>query len=681
MRGLILGVTLVTGAGCALMPAPYDRSIAHDPSVAQRAVGDFAPDAPAVVLRAEQRVRYVGLGNQHVIPRMTLVDTYRAVRIQSARGLDYANVVVPFGRRDLASLSVVAYHPDGRRDTLGLRDALEVERYRPMGKDTRGYASTIVPVPGATIGTVVELSYTVQVSSWIMADELDPREDLPVLSAELTVVRPERVELAVRWSGVRVAPSTTLGDYRVERYTLERWLPEEAPAFSPIDVAPRLTMAWRATHVAGKSYGFLLGWEVSAGVYSDELDKAIALDARVPALVATTPRGRITEAYARVQGALADRMPLTANTVRSAQAVWDSGFGSDFERAQLLYAVLERAGLAPRFVYIPDEERGPLVDRLPTFLTPYEGSMLVAVREGKDGREWLLDTSCAGCRAGELAFHHQRRQALAFRPTGKQGPIKVGAHETADQLPLVESRFVVTPGDPHRRPQAREATLELTPRGLLVKEARWHYYGAYGAALRQHAASEPTAPLEGAAARRFVDGYAEGSMTVEVTDGSTVTLHLRDVLLARSGFIHAPPHVVVPLSVVMPFELSNELEADEARVGTKGRALRFPWPLGFRVALRFQLAAGDRVVSTPSARAITRGGASYHRVVRTVAGAVLVEESLELGAEDVPADAYAELLTFLREVEAARAEPLVLERPPGAPLAAGGPSPSWATTP
>lgn len=681
MRRLIFGVALLSGAGCALMPAPYDRGIAHDPSVAQRAVGDFAPDAPAVVLRAEQRVRYVGQGYQHVMPRGTMIDTYRAVRIQSARGLDHANVVVPFGRQDLRSLSVVAYHPDGRHDTLGLRDALELERYRPMGKGSRGYASTIVAVPGATVGTVVELSYTVQVNSWIMADELDPRDDLPVLSAELTVVRPEHVELAVRWSGVRVAPIMTLGDYRVERYTLERWLPEDAPAFSPLDVAPRLTLAWRATRVAGKSYGFLLGWEVSAGAYCDELGKAIALEARVPALVATTARGRITEAYARVQASLADRAPLTAQTVRSAQAVWDSGFGSDFERAQLLYALLERAGLAPRFVYIPDEERGPLVDRLPTFLTPYEGSMLVAVREGPEGREWLLDTSCAGCRAGELAFDHQRRQALAFRPTGKEGPIKVGADETADALALVESRFVITPGEPVRRPQARELTLELTPRGLLVKEGRWHYHGAYGAALRAYAASMPAAPLEGEAARRFVDGYAEGAMKIEVTDGSTVTLHLRDVLLARSGFIHAPPHVVVPLSVVMPFELSTVLEADEGRVGARGRALRLPWPMGFRVALRFELSAGDRVVALPSAETIQRGVGRYRRDVRTVDGAVLVDESLELQSEDIAAEAYAELSAFLRAVEAARAQPLVLHRSTGPAVTRSGIDPVLASAP
>ena len=629
MRRLVILAIVLAGSGCAIMPAPYDRGIAHDPSIAQRTLGDFAADAPAVVLRAEQRLRYVGQGYRSVIPRMTLVDTYRAVRIQSARGLDYANVVVPFGQQDIQALSVVAYHPDGRRDTLGLRNALELERYRPMGKESRGYGSTIVAVPGATIGTVVELSYTVRIDRWIMADELDPTDNLPVLAAELTVVRPELVELAVRWSGLRVESTMSLGDYQVQRFTLERWVPEDAPAFAPLDDAPRLTLSWRSTRADFRTYGFLLSWDVSAGVYCDGLDKEVALDARVPALVASTPRGRIHEAYARVQAELVDRTPLTASNPRGAQSIWDSRFGSDFERALALYALLERANLAPRFVYIPERERGPLVERLPTFLTPYEGSMVIAVREDSGGREWLLDTSCLGCRAGELAFRHQRRQALAFRPTGKEGPIKVGAEETADALALVESRFVVTPGDPHRRPQAREATLELTPRGLLVKEARWHYYGAYGAALRHHAASEPTAPLEGAAARRFVDGYAEGSMTVEVTDGSTVTLHLRDVLLARSGFIHAPPHVVVPLSVVMPFELSTELEADGARVGTRGRALRFPWPLGFRVALRFQLAAGDRVVSTPSARTITRGGASYVRTVRTVAGAVLVEESLE----------------------------------------------------
>lgn len=680
MRRLVVLATLLAGSGCAIMPAPYDRGIAHDPSIAQRALGDFAADAPAVVLRAEQRLRYVGQGYRSVIPRMTLVDTYRAVRIQSARGLDYANVVVPFGQRDIQALSVVAYHPDGRRDTLGLRDALELERYRPMGQESRAYGSTIVPVPGATVGTVVELSYTVRIDRWIMADELDPTDALPVLAAELTVVRPELVELAVRWSGLRSESTTTLGDYRVERFTLERWVPEDGPAFAPVDESPRLTLSWRATRVAAQSYGFLLSWDVSAGVYCDGLEKEVALDARVPALVASSARGRILEAYARVQAELEDRTPLTASNPRAAQAVWDSRFGSDFERAMALYALLERASLAPRFVYIPARERGPLVDRLPTFITPYEGSLVIAVREGSAGREWLLDTSCLGCRAGELAFAHQRRQAFAFRANGKRGPIKVGAQQTADELALVESRFVITPGTPERRPQAREVTLELTPRGLLVKEGRWHYYGAYGAALRHHAATMPAAPLEGEAARRFVDGYAEGSMTVEATEGSTVTLHLRDVLLARSGFIHAPPHVVVPLSVVMPFELSTELESDEA-AGGRGRALRLPWPMGFRVALRFVLGAGDRVVALPSTKAITRAGATYRRDVRTVDGAVLIDESLELGSEDVPAEAYAELRAFLREVEAARDEPLVLARPTGAPLAATASSPPWASTP
>ena len=124
----------------------------------------------------------------------------RVVKILTAAGRDYGYVAVAFDNASkLKSFRAWSIDAKGQKYEVKERDAVEMSPFDfELYSDAR---SKVLRIPASDIGSVVAYEYEKRERPWVLHTTWQYQEDLPVVTARLTVTIPQGWTHDARWSG------------------------------------------------------------------------------------------------------------------------------------------------------------------------------------------------------------------------------------------------------------------------------------------------------------------------------------------------------------------------------------------------------------------------------------------------------------------------------------------------
>jgi hypothetical protein len=612
-----------------------------------RALREAEQGAPAVVLHEE---RSFGLSFVHGTP-VTTVREFRRVLIADHRGLDFATVAVDYGPNErIASIEARTLLPNGSVVPVAAGSIADVEVMRLGGSGGVAYRRRILNFPQVQTGAVLEHLVAREVVSWLPSDSFRPTLEVPVRSARYTVDLPEELTVTARkrgFEGPEVTPGDRGGPFSLRRSTWRASSlapPADVPLRPPVvEFAPYVSFSLRSYDRDLKD--LFRTWSAAIEPRTQRIEEAAALLRALPAEIPTSGdvATRVDAIWNHVQSRIEDRTRLTSNELEipDAERILATRFGSADERGFVLFALCKRSGLEATLIFAPPLGDAPIAEDFPDPAQAWRLDILVQV-EGPERQRIVLDPSCLGCAAGELAPHHV-------------GPALQVEQVSGDALARFE-RLTPPAGAADRVELAAE--VELSPRGLVVTRGVFRALGNTAAQIRyeRSRARAVTPDFERAVRKRYLDGIEEGRIGFRGLEDlrSALEIELENVVLARSGFVDGDAIAIVPIAALWPARWMDALGAERAF------GVEFPDAPDFELETRLRLPDAGRVALLPAAQELTSQAGRYAVSVAQAGRCVVVREHFSLPGRRVSLEAYPEFVRFIERVRELRSRGIAI---------------------
>lgn len=605
-----------------------------------------APDATAVILYEKADFTMMDPS----IQRMTsILHVERRIKVLSEAGAErFGEIAVPHSRRvRLSNFAGRTVSPGGEVLPVGEESIFE----RRTSRAEREFV-TAVAFPSVEPGAILDYRYDLRFDSIFYLEPWTFQNEVPTLRSEITYHIPGA--LAVGTSGRGLPGHRLEHEIHPEKdgRRLTVWaedlpaIPDEPYGPPDADMTARFLVVPHAYVTRGTRVPLMESWEavcdlVDEGLYAPARKRDRGVERRARQIVADREgegaAARALYRFVRDQVTTYPSWDVLAVDDGGVRDVLERGRGTPTDKALLLVALLDAAGIPAELVWAPDRDDGLVDMDVPN---PYWFERTLVRLEGPDGAVFL-DPSDPRLGYGQLRAVNEGQSALVF---DRKAP-----------------RRITLPRRPFTAHQRRaEVDLELTGEGRLVGSGRLVLTGHHA-----HLALAPGADPEELVAT-WTESVEERLPGFELTELEVAQSRAEARLAVRFTVRQRDEEV---LGDEVTFLASRPLGPAEQLFELPAERRKTPVLLAFgdREELEVTLAwpQGWTVERAPGALGLdnSAGSATYSldgdRAARTLVFRRVVEVRRSSFVESAD---YADLYRLLENVEAQDAEPLVLVR-------------------
>lgn len=665
---LVLGV--LGGPGRSLADEPELMSDEWFNSLARKA--PLQPGAAAEVLYDG---RVVGLSLDSRGMPTTTIRQVRVVRIQQPEGLEEA--LVSYGLPEdakVVNFKAVTRHKDGTTERQTERREVPFltvpTGFRPARARQLRFAFRDVRV-----GDLIAYDITERIPKNGFSGSHFLEGSLPIHRAELRLESTD-VQYAYQSASFKGESQTCTKTWRGIKtcyvtFGLTDYLPVDDEPFVPQDARVPLGVVWSVTTVVinGTHVPLFATWQELHYSAYDVVDTALSEPARIPrpAGAQAAPVDQIVALWQSAQQALDERAAFVSQH-RTARATLASTYGDESDRTVLLTSLLEQASLNPTLLLVPAAPWKLGKNAIPPLL----GLSAMVIKVALSDQTLLLDPSCLGCAPGELRSGLLGREALELHVSSNKDARLVGTFriptepmklmprpEDAEAAPVPAdpasvqvgtSASLSLPSSASQRFVFRsaawnelfnlDADLELTPRGLLMRDGSFRVAGISAAALRHtlwqnHNQQNVSLPN---LASPFADGLDDERMGCVNPEeaGEPLELELRDTIIARTAYSQSSNQLLISWEELLPDLFMGQLKEKRS------------FPLDLRempdvhASIHLKLPPNHEPTRVPSSTSLHLADCSYSRQVEVQDDALQLVEDIRFTKSVVPVERYPE---------------------------------------
>lgn len=362
----------------------------------------FDPEAEAIVLLDKAVANYDD-------DYRLITDRRIRIKILSERGIDRANIAIPFYSKDdfenISRIEAYTYNFDGR----GQQSSVPVEKKSFYNERTNSYYSLMkFAMPAVKVGSIIEYHYISTMKSYSGLDEWRFQSEMPTMkSCYLLQMLPtaEFVYTVQKRSdyNITIQPLPTDGrvyfemnnipGLRIEPYMdapgdyLQKVMFQFSAYLSTYGSKQKVSTTWRD-----------LAYDLMTDkIFGSQLDKDLKID-EIKLLTAneSTATGKTRAIYEYINKNIDWNGVESKFAVDGLKSVWDRKKGSSGEINLLLVNVLKSAGVETYPVLAAERDFGK-VDTTYPFLDRFNKTIAFVIA---DGKQYLLDASQENCPPG-----------------------------------------------------------------------------------------------------------------------------------------------------------------------------------------------------------------------------------------------------------------------------------------
>jgi hypothetical protein len=457
--GALLGL-----ASCARGPEWAMRLPAPEADSSGLALLRNYPNANALILLDEGTMEIFGgddLG-------FSEFKQHRIVKILTALGQRYANVVIPYsGESRIEGIKARTISASGQVTPLEEKNIFDVSLY-PNFVFFSDQRAKLFTLPAVDDGSTVEYEYSVVVRNRTLWHSWGFQNESPTLLSRFTLIKPGEWDIHYRLYGLELEPTVTKAPSGFK--STHVW---EARNISPIQAEFSMPpMREQAARLALAPLGFTTWGDVSLwylGLARSRMKAGPALT--TVSLQITQGAENDREKLRRIFEWVRDKVRYVAVEIgiggyqpHPADEVYTNMYGDCKDMVTILCAMGSAVGLDVRQVLVSTWQNGKPDTSLPSPLQ-FNHVVTYCSTVGKDG-VWM-DATEKGCAFGQLPWYDQGLPVLVV---GEKG----------------EERLAVTPrAAPEENQEQVEWMVDLLPSGAASINGAMHLRGAVGAELRE----------------------------------------------------------------------------------------------------------------------------------------------------------------------------------------------------
>lgn len=492
------------------------------------------PGAPAVILLREETDD--DMNNVHQV--------YERIKILTDAGREYANVEIPYGRRDfsIGGISGRTVHADG---------SIIPFEGKPFDKTVVKGAGIRIDVksfslPAVQIGSVIDYRYSLRYDDHrVVPPEWEVQDDLFQRKAYFKFIPFQNhgnmyIELAHGQISTGIAWEPLLGgssqpvlhhnDAAESIYNpglVTRWVDlnlENVPAFVDEPYMPPASMTkWHVYFYYQEKLKVDEYWKAQGKYWNKDVESFLGknhgVDEAVSGIVAASdsPEQKVKKIYSFVaklenQDYIPERTQQEAKVLdlkinKGVDDVLAHRSGSHDELNQLFVAMVRAAGIPAALIWVPDRGREIFIKN---YLSTRQFDAEIAIVQ-LDGKDVFLDPGTKFCPYGILDWHYSGVEGLRQSPKGAD----IG------QTSVPEYRQSVT---------TRMANVSLDEHGMVTGTVALAFKGAAAMRLRQEGGKTDDAGRK----KLLEDGLSD-------SDGRKIMAGLRDILPGNSDITLISP--------------------------------------------------------------------------------------------------------------------------------------------
>lgn len=589
----------------------------------------------------------------------TIRHGYRMVRINTAAGLDAANIQI-YGSRNT---KLLYFHgrvtrADGRQIEFDESDLFRMELRRSLGQRSKSSWLEVLAAPGAAAGSVVEWAFAVQEPYVAPFNDIVVTPGMPTRVTNIVVTVPSWLVLKTETRDAVKVYDRRLGKYQRIGWQIGALRGERDRRFRPVSAKTAPYVRYRITQVFGTLLNPVMGERGRLGAAIRRQVSGFPQVLQLPA----SPRTAAEHVWSWVSDrmtAQADRGVIDLDAV-GVRGLLARGTGRPDERALVALVALLKAGRQVELLLVPGEAD---LDATEAFLS---GSGLnnhwVVLVDEEAGV--YIDPRCSGCEVGPLGlFAHQGRGAIRLSALTSSLPgLKVWrTPELAAEDRIVQNLL----------------RLQMQNGVVTVESAVLRLPRLYGQSLawtlREHPQSE--AWRRRWLHRTYFDAFAGGEVQPVEVVGSTTMLTLLGGRLLGSPVIRMGDETAFATADLFGRRWLTS-SVDDYEEG----ALVFNARRGFDDSVEVSFETNLIVrTATASMRMAGPAGASFVRTVDVASNMVRVSERLTVPQRTLPAQKVPAWKSFVDSVQDIRRLPIVIgPRGQAATPAVGSSSPGAA---
>ncbi|HEV8273588.1 MAG TPA: DUF3857 and transglutaminase domain-containing protein [Chitinophagaceae bacterium] len=359
----------------------------------------FDPEAEAIILLDKAVANYDD--NYHLI-----TDRRIRIKILSEKGIDRANVAIPFYSKDdfeyINKIQAYTYNFDGS----GGQTSVAVEKKSFYSEKTNSYYSLMkFAMPAVKIGSIIEYHYTSTMKSYSGLDEWRFQSDLPTSKSSYLLQMLPNVEFAYNVQKYRnykivIQPLPSEGRVYFEMNNVPA-LRIEPYMDAPRDYLQKVMFQYSAYMSSfGSKQKVNTTWKELAydlmtdKTFGSQLDKDLKIEEiKLLAANESTGPGKIKAIYEYVNKNIGWNGIESRFAVDGLKTVWERKKGSSGEINLLLVNLLKSAGIEAYPVLAAERDFGK-VDTTYPYLEKFNKTVAFAVA---DGRQYVLDATQENC--------------------------------------------------------------------------------------------------------------------------------------------------------------------------------------------------------------------------------------------------------------------------------------------
>jgi len=362
----------------------------------------FDPEAEAIVLLDKAVANYDD--NYHLI-----TDRRIRIKILSEKGIDRANIVIPFYSKDdfefITKMQAYTYNFDGS----GHQSSVAVEKKSFYTEHTNSYYSLIkFAMPAVKVGSIIEYHYTSTMKNYNGLDEWSFQSNIPTLKSSYllqmlptaefvyTVQKSSKYNITIQplpSEGRVYFEMNNVAGLRIEPYMdaardyLQKVMFQFSAYVSTYGSKQKVNTTWREV-----AYDLM-----TDKIFGSQLDKDLKIDEiKLLAASESTNEGKIKAIYEYVNKNIGWNGSEGRFAGDGLKTVWDRKKGSSGEINLLLVNLLKSAGIEAYPVLAAERDFGKVDESYP-FLERFNKTIAFAIA---DGKQFLLDASQENCPPG-----------------------------------------------------------------------------------------------------------------------------------------------------------------------------------------------------------------------------------------------------------------------------------------
>jgi transglutaminase-like putative cysteine protease len=373
------------------------------------------PEAGAVILLDEGSMEMMGTEDLGI----SVFERHRIVRVLTAAGQRYANVVIPYGRgAEIENIQARTIAPDGTISPVKETDIYDASLY-PNYIFFSDQRAKLFTLPAVRSGSVLEYRYRMKMNGHSLWHSWSFQDQVPTLVSRFTLISPAEYPVIWKLYGISITPreskmpagfkQTTIWEaHDVDPLQNEFGMPSERELEARLAIAPRGFRSWDDV---GKWYDGLAEPRTEAGPAIKALVERITAGA-------ADDHTKLQRLYEWVQEQvryIAVEIGIGGYQPHAAEEVCSRLYGDCKDMTTLLCAMARQVGIDTRPALVSTWRNG----RPDTSLaTPLQFNHAIAFAPSVDGGVWM-DATEKWCRFGTLPWYDQGLPVLVIEKGGK----------------------------------------------------------------------------------------------------------------------------------------------------------------------------------------------------------------------------------------------------------------------